>query len=555
MPHARRVAVVTLVVVLAGAALLAILPGSLATVRLGGVGLLWWYATLATPLVAAAAIVTALSRARRAGDDEEEAAGPGAGGGLAARDVALWSSPALLASLGALVFAGAPAAPLVAIAALAAPLAGRLLGANDAGPPHPVEQAATIAGAALLVCAELVVAGDVALALGLARRDGIAAAAAIAAAVVLVPFGARVRDVALAAGALAVALPVALVWSETTTPPWSAWSQAAARPSIAFEARSPSVTRGVTARMPATFRFSEPQRITVLTEGVYRVVERDGVRPVLREWRLAAGQSLPVRGGDELALSVGATVRFEPGKRVPGAPASGTAWADAYVPTPFGALATFLGAVLTLGGVCAGRSGPEPRRATAALAAVTGLVVVGAVVCWGVYAALAGPDLALGGPLVGTLVRAPDVLVPSASRVPAALLVAGGAALLVAVTSALHARATAAVGRAGMLAWQARLGWIALVVAAAVGAAVRPVDGWRFFTLGAGLAASVLVAPRLIGVPAARTAAAVAGAVAFVGLALAAGELREVAPVVAEYPALLAAPLAWAVGWLFDRKV
>ncbi len=49
-----------LLALIAGAAFLAHGPLALGSVRLGGVSLLWWYATVAAPLVAIGAVVAAL---------------------------------------------------------------------------------------------------------------------------------------------------------------------------------------------------------------------------------------------------------------------------------------------------------------------------------------------------------------------------------------------------------------------------------------------------------------------------------------------------------------
>ena len=48
----RQAGIVALLILLAGALLLAVAPGHLAEIRLGGVGLLWWYAALLAPLTA-----------------------------------------------------------------------------------------------------------------------------------------------------------------------------------------------------------------------------------------------------------------------------------------------------------------------------------------------------------------------------------------------------------------------------------------------------------------------------------------------------------------------
>jgi hypothetical protein len=94
---------------------------------------------------------------------------------------------------------------------------------------------------------------------------------------------------------------------------------------------------------------------------------------------------------------------------------------------------------------------------------------------------------------------------------------------------------------------------LAVVGLAVVAATVRVADGWRLLMLGTGLAASSLVAPRLVSAGRPRQAAALVGTGTFAALALGGPWLRDSAPVVADYPALAAVPLAWATGWLLDR--
>jgi hypothetical protein len=62
----RRVVLLTLLAVVAIAIVLSVAPRHLAAVRVGGVSLLWWYATLA-PLVAGTAVAALLWRARSGG--------------------------------------------------------------------------------------------------------------------------------------------------------------------------------------------------------------------------------------------------------------------------------------------------------------------------------------------------------------------------------------------------------------------------------------------------------------------------------------------------------
>ena len=76
MTHARRAGLATVLALAAGGLALAALPQA-ATVRLGGVALLWWYGLLWAPLAAAAAVVPVVT----------QRPGPAA---------ALWVGPALL---------------------------------------------------------------------------------------------------------------------------------------------------------------------------------------------------------------------------------------------------------------------------------------------------------------------------------------------------------------------------------------------------------------------------------------------------------------------------
>jgi hypothetical protein len=59
----RRVAIVTLLLLLAGASVLALAPFDAGAVRLAGVSLLWWYTGVIAPAVAV--ILTALALAGR----------------------------------------------------------------------------------------------------------------------------------------------------------------------------------------------------------------------------------------------------------------------------------------------------------------------------------------------------------------------------------------------------------------------------------------------------------------------------------------------------------
>ena len=89
--------------------------------------------------------------------------------------------------------------------------------------------------------------------------------------------------------------------------------------------------------------------------------------------------------------------------------------------------------------------------------------------------------------------------------------------------------------------------WGGLVMVAAV-VGLWPMDPWRTWLAGCGLAAATVAAPRLAGGDSrAGLAGSLAGGAAFVGVAAVGGQLPAWAGAVAAYPALLAAPLAWMV--------
>ena len=62
VPRGRRTAIAALLVVLAGAPLLALAPAAPGAVRVAGVSLLWWYTGLVAPLLATAITITVLVR-------------------------------------------------------------------------------------------------------------------------------------------------------------------------------------------------------------------------------------------------------------------------------------------------------------------------------------------------------------------------------------------------------------------------------------------------------------------------------------------------------------
>jgi len=62
VPRGRRTAIAALLVLLAGAPLLALAPAAPGAVRVAGVSLLWWYTGLVAPLLATAITIVVLVR-------------------------------------------------------------------------------------------------------------------------------------------------------------------------------------------------------------------------------------------------------------------------------------------------------------------------------------------------------------------------------------------------------------------------------------------------------------------------------------------------------------
>lgn len=451
--------------------------------------------------------------------------------------VAAWLQPALVTALAFRVAAGTPDAPWLGLAALVAPLVALLAGARPPG-RNPVTAIVAAVTVSLVLAADLLVAADAATLLGAARWQG---AVLVALATLAIAMWAPSRR--LSPSAVAMAAVVLLLGSGAVAlaagAPWTAWHRSGVRPALTFPAQSSWVLGGQRFARATTLRFAEGQRVVTLAAGVYRVVERDAATPIVREWRLAAGDALTLRPGDELSVEAGAHVRFEAGRRVPGAPASGVAWADAsargprMLPLALGAVVTMLGGALALV--------PTPRRGRAAAAGpLVLLAATSAALAWGVYAA-GVPDLVLGGALPAPLLRLPTAALGAPAGVPLALLT--GVALLVllvAAAVALRERLAAAASEAPEL-------WVAVVVAATA-VAVWPLDPWRVLTLALGLAAAAWAPARIATSSAGALAGPIVGGVAFVAVAA----LPAVAPgapswleALTGYPALVALPLGW----------
>ncbi len=537
---------------LAGALLLMPAPGNPGALRLAGISLLWWYAALGAPL-AAALVVAAVERASPAA-----AAVPA---GSSALLVAAWASPAVLAIVAASVFSGAAEAPTVMLAIAVAPLIALLAPATDetAG-ANLVASVATGLGIGLILWANLSLLGDIAGALGYPRW----AASLVAAALAVMAVRLRADGVAggkdlplLYVGVLGFVVPVALVALTLAVSPWGAWREVASRPALTFGERHPWVTEGRTLVVPAALEFTEAHRVTALAPATFRVFELDR----LREWQLRAGDSLSLRPGDRLVLDAGTRLKFEVGKRVPGAAASGVAWADPPERGTLSMTARTVGAMVTLVGGALALFGARRAPAGERLPTVSGLVLalVLVAVCLGVYGAYAAPGLSIGVPALAAVFGLPAAIVPGApGRILALVGPAGLLVLFLATATALSYVLDATLGRSrrrksrlisvGPPALRSTLADPAAVilVLAAGAATVWSGDASRLLFAGLGLTASTVVAPRLAGDGRwARVTGSLVGMIAFAGVAALGSRLPGWAGVVWTYPALAAAPLAW----------
>ena len=457
---------------------------------------------------------------------------------------AVWLQPVLLAVLTLRVAAGAADAPWLALGALVAPLVAMLAPPRRLTGPNPIAAAAAAIAVTLVLAADFVIAADAAALLGAAPWHGVALAATLVLLAPLLPAAPRISAPALALAAVALLLlPLAVIAPRAGAAPWTAWSHGGLRPALTFPVTSGWVQDGERFARAMRLTFTEGQRVTTLTAGVYRVVERDAAPPTVREWRLDAGEALTLRPGDELTVEAGARLRFEAGRRMPGLPVSGIAWADApargpaMLPGALGALVTLVGGALALV--------PASRR-RGPLAAAGPLVLMAAVataVGWGVYAAAAAPDLAVGGSPLAPLLRLPARALGSRTGgALTALVVVALAVLLLAAAVALRGRFAGTAGPQPAL-------WVAAVALAAPLTVWSP-DPWRLLVLGLGLAAAVWTPALFATGRLAALAGSGVGAVAFVALA----GLPVMAPgagvwleTLARYPALLAMPLSWGV--------
>lgn len=474
--------------------------------------------------------------------------------------IAAWTSPALVVALMARVTAGGVEAPLFGLAVLAAPLLA-LLASGPRAAPSGFAFTADLITIACVLGAGVHVIGHLGHVLGFEPATVLGATVALVLVATIWSGPSRLAATVVVLGAAALVTAVGILGVSVNASPWAAWSRVASRSAFELGPRSAWTQQGARFLDPITLTFTEPHQITAVEAGVFRVVEHDRPAVVVREWRLAAGESLMLRPGDTLSIPPGVRVRFEPGKRVPGSPPSGVAWADRSR-APARLVAWWLGLTVTLtgGALALIRAAAPSSRAAAALGPATVFGVVLAATCWGVYTVAEAPDLSIGARAAASLVGLVPVVAdePWRSRLLAAILLAL-VALFLASAVALRRRLDDSGAREdGPAPVRRRLVAAATwcgVVAAGVGASTLDVDGFTLWLWGVGLAASTLLGPLVAtgdtpGYERARAQGALAGGVLFVVVAAAAYRLAPLPPplaIVAEFPALVAVPSAWLV--------
>lgn len=364
---------------------------------------------------------------------------------------------------------------------------------------------------------------------------------------------------ALAVAGGGLALGVAMLASDPV--PVRPWRAVGSRSALTFAPTSAWTTTGGPIMGPepeVRLRALERQSVVALADGRLRVELWDGGR-LDREVR--GGAVVVLDPGDQLVAPRGFPLRFEPGRRIPGAPDTGPAWLDPASPSPTGwGLA---GWALSL---TAGALGLAPVHrllvtghavAPGALLAVAG---AGGTALWALYVVWLVPEVYAGGVLSAEGLQLPAAALPPAWRAAGGTLarVAFGAGVLAAAWAALEALDAPGRGAPPRRTLLLRGG----VLAAATGLTLASSARAATVLLHAlGLAAVAAPAAVLVGwrerlSPRAVTLGALAGTLAFVVLVLArpAGRPGMLAAPLAAWPALGAVPVAalatWVLSWL-----
>ena len=409
----------------------------------------------------------------------------------------------------------------------------------------------------LVLAANLVVVADVARAVGLGPWSALALGPGVAVVVIVTRVADPLWRLAVPLGVGFVLLPLVAV-GMVRGAPWTAWANVAVRPALTFAEHSVWVTEARSVSERAVLSFDEVHRVVAGAPTMLSVLERDGERPAVREWRLGEGDALTLRPGDELTLEAGTPVRFEAGRRIPGAPLSGATWADG-TSRPSAVAVVGLAITLVGGALALVPATARPLAGAPAMAAAgfLGAFVLGASL-WGVYGIALAPEVTLPPRSVISLSELAGLIgIPGAPATLPVIVAAGLVTLLVGAVLAWRARATevaaslaVALGRPlpsrfAITAFTAVLAVVAGVLA------LRDGDPWHLFVAGLGVAAASAAAPRLARTgPAGEAAGAIVGAIVFLAVLVAGDRLGPEFAGIQDYPALAAAPLAWLVSRL-----
>ena len=476
--------------------------------------------------------------------------------------ISAWATPALILAVPTALMAGGRDGLWLGLLFVVAPLFASLVASDRPAAPEaegrslPLVVMLLVVG--VIVWANLSLAGDLATWMGWPRWRGIVPAAVAAAGLVLWPAAPRRCPWLVPMGLVALLLPVAVMIQRSNSDPIATWSQVASQSAFRFPPESPWVTAGraVGPRRGALgLAFEEEHRLTPVDTGPLRVEVSDQGRLQVQEWTLGPGQSVTLRPGDRLQLDGPRRLKFEADKRVPGAPVSGIAWADASLATLSLPVLHVLGLGFTLlGGAVAMTALGAPSgtaRLGVGLGGVALLLVLGWAQCWAIYAVRWAPEFYLGGVAAAALLELPALVLrgdPWGPRL-AGLSLAGLFALFLAASVALREQLAAAEGQASRIVATDRGLWGG-VFAVTAPAALWPVEPWSLMLSALGLGASCLAPLVLVGTPPARpqatTWAVGVGLVLFLGLGIV-GRLwvpvGSVAEALVAYPALVAAPI------------
>jgi hypothetical protein len=478
----------------------------------------------------------------------------------AALFLAVWLMPAVWLEVPALILGHGPDGLWIGLAlAMGALVALGVQPAERAGERESLFRVAILLLAvAVLLWANLILAGNVAVWLGAPRWQGIAAAAGAGWLLTAWRGSARLAPILLLIVLIAVSGPLIALAKEAGAGPLAAWARVANREPFRFPARSQWVTagRGLTiAHGRPRIVFDEDHRVTAPAGGRLVARVQDGDRATDREWTLEPGQSVTLRRGDQLLRSAMERIQFESGKRVPGAPESGIAWAAGDRPSWARAVGLLLTALF--GALALLRAGvPAPPMSRAMVAVVAGGLMIA--LLWGqckaVYTALEAPDIFLGGIAPERLLAWDASGERDVASSPAQLsLLAGGLASFLASSIALRAR-LGALDRTGSGEIGHDVGLWAGVFAIAAIAALWPVDVWSLVLLVLGAVGSSLGASTLAPAPVSvATAASLVGLAVFASLALVAAwrsPADGVLGALLAYPALAAVPVSALVLWI-----